>query len=153
MHVKWGRERERDFKEDTGQIIHEGLALVVSSQSRFTTLACAPSKPQEHRFRVPYHWLCILQNRATQSCQGTGVAKQMRTWWQTHLDWALFHLHKLGPRAATAKMNVIKNPKRTHMHVAMTGWVVHSSWLGVLLHLDDDFSTDFGTTALDRYFI
>ena len=48
------------------------------------------------------------------------------------LDAVLF-----GARAVTETTNVMKNPKRTH--VAMTGGVAHSSWLGVLLHLDDDF--------------
>ena len=42
-----------------------------------------------------------------------------------------------GARAVPITTNVMKNPQRTH--VATTGGVAHSSWLGVLLHLDDDF--------------
>ena len=42
-----------------------------------------------------------------------------------------------GGRAVTETTNVMKNPKRTH--VATTGGVAHSSWLGILLHLDKDF--------------
>ena len=42
-----------------------------------------------------------------------------------------------GVRAVTETTNVMKNPERTH--VATTGGVAHSSWLGVRLHLDDNF--------------
>ena len=42
-----------------------------------------------------------------------------------------------GARAVTETTNVMKKPK--WIHVATTGGVAHSSWLGVRLHLDDDF--------------
>ena len=110
------------------------LPLVVFSPKYHPS--CRSLKRQGHCFRVHYRWLGI-QNRSTQSCKGnwSGKADTMDT---DMLANALgLSTVSFGVRVVAVTTNVMKNSKRTH--VATAGGVAHSSWLGVLLHLDDDF--------------